>query len=62
MRNLNEYPLTADEVLGILARIGVDIKQEGGFGDMRPYALEKVAQFLTIHTKEFEEFIAGSGN
>jgi hypothetical protein len=51
MRNLVEFPITKEEIIGLLRRLQEDFQAEEKIGDMRALLLERT---IKIIEKEFE--------
>lgn len=54
MRNTREYPVTADEVMKIIQCQIDDLDKLKLIGDIRPYALDIVLQFIRYHQDLFD--------
>lgn len=46
MRNLEEHPITYEEIILCLERLSLDLSQEERIGDMRPLLLQKAAEII----------------
>lgn len=57
MRNLLEYPITAEEVEQELTRLRNQSQAEGGIGDIRPLVLTYLLEYTYVHREEFKRFL-----
>jgi hypothetical protein len=58
MRNIYQYPLTAEEAHDVLARQQQVIAQRQDFGGISGHALERVVEFLKQNDAQFRAFLA----
>lgn len=56
MRNLAEFPVTTKEASDIIDRLKTSIMDELLIGDIRPFALTVVTEFLKRNDQEFQNF------
>lgn len=57
MRNLVQYPLTADEANQALARQIQAIAETQSIGGIEGYALTRIGEFLKQHDSQFRAFL-----
>jgi hypothetical protein len=60
MRNLVQYPLTAEEANQALARQVQAIADKQAIGGIDGYALTLIGEFLKRHDAEFRDFLKQS--
>jgi len=60
MRNLAQFPLTADEAKQALARQVQAITDRQAFGGIDAYALVRIGEFLEQHDMQFRDFLKQS--
>lgn len=57
MRNLAQYPLTAEEARQALARQVQTIVDKQAFGGIDAHALSRIGKFLELNDAEFRKFL-----
>lgn len=55
MRNLLQYPITADEAVREILKMSDEISEEGNMGDLRPSILHHAAELITLQPRVFED-------